>query len=171
MRNLFFMSLMLCATLLLGAEARAQAPAPAQVPEAMPYDIPFGRPITLEHAKKIAAAAQAEARKHNWKMAIAVVEPSGDLVYFEKMDGTQYASIKIAQGKAHAAAIFRRPTKIFADAANSGHPYVLGLEGAVTVDGGLPLVENGKIIGAIGASGGTSEQDAVVAKAGLDTIK
>lgn len=167
MRYLLLTSVMVCGGLLFGGEARAQA----QVPEMMPYDIPFGAPIQIERAKQVAAAAVAEAKKRNWKMAITIVEPTGDIVYFEKMDGTQYASIKISQAKARAAAIFRRPTKVFMDQANSGQPYILSLEGVVASEGGLPLVENGKIIGAIGTSGGTSQQDGVVSKAGADTIQ
>jgi uncharacterized protein GlcG (DUF336 family) len=160
---------MIFTVLLLGTKAQAQAPTP--VPEVMPFDIPFGPPITIEHAKEIAAAAVAEAKKHNWKMAITIVEPTGDMIYFEKIDGTQYASIKISQGKARAAALFRRLTKVFQDQANGGQAYVLSLDGVVASEGGLPLVENGKLIGAIGTSGGTSQQDGVVSKAGAETVK
>ena len=153
------------------AQAPAQAPAPAPVPDAMPFDIPYGTPISLERAKQVAEAAMAEAKKRNWKDAIAVVGPSGDLVYFVKMDGTQYASYKIAEGKAHAAAIFRRPTKVFFDQMETGHPYIATLPGVVASDGGLPIIESGKIIGAIGVSGGSGPQDGVIAKAGADSVK
>jgi uncharacterized protein GlcG (DUF336 family) len=153
------------------AVAQAPAPAPAPVPDAMPFDIPYGTPIGLDQAKRVADAAMADAKKRNWKMAISIVEPSGDLIYFQKMDGTQMASIKISQGKARAAAIFRRPTQAFFEAMESGHPYVATLEGVVGSPGGIPLIENGKLIGAIGVSGGTGGQDAVVAKAGADTVK
>jgi uncharacterized protein GlcG (DUF336 family) len=128
-------------------------------------------PITLDRAKKVAEAAAAEAKKRNWKMAIAIVNTSGDLVYFEKFDDTQNASPAIAQAKARTAAIFRRPTKTFFDAMESGHPYVATLPGVVAADGGLPISEGGKVIGAIGVSGGTGAQDAVIAKAGADTVK
>jgi len=154
------------------ASAQQQPPAaPAPVPEQMPFDIPYGAPITLEHAKQVAAAAQAEAKKHNWKMNIAVVGPAGELVYFEKMDGAQLASIQISQDKAHAAAAFRRPTKAFFDAVEGGHVYIAFLHGVVPSDGGFPLVEGGKLIGAIGCSGGIGSQDGVTCKAGADTVK
>jgi uncharacterized protein GlcG (DUF336 family) len=104
-------------------------------------------------------------------MAIAVVDPNGDLIYFQKMDGTQVASVKISQGKARSSAILRRPTQAFFEAMETGHPYVATLEGVVASPGGIPLVENGKLIGAIGVSGGAGAQDAVVAKAGADTVK
>jgi glc operon protein GlcG len=159
------------AALLFAFPVFAQAPAPAPVPEAMPFDIPYGTPISLERAKSVAEAAMAEAKKRNWKDAIAVVGTAGDLVYFAKMDGTQYASGKIAEGKARAAAIFRRPTKTFFDAMESGHPYVATLEGVVASDGGMPIIENGKLIGAIGTSAGTGAQDGGVAKAGVDSVK
>jgi uncharacterized protein GlcG (DUF336 family) len=145
--------------------------AQAQVPDAMPVYVPYGAPITLERAKKVADAAEAEARKRNWKMAIAIVEPSGDLVYYVKIDDTQYASAKVAVGKARSAAIYRRPTKAFFDAMESGHPYVATLEGMVGSEGGVLIVENGKLIGAIGVSGGSGAQDGVIAKAGADTVK
>ena len=141
------------------------------VPEALPFDIPYGTPLTLERAKKIAAAAETEARKHSWKMACAVVEPSGDLVFSEKLDGTLYASITIAQNKARTAAIFKRPTKVFQDRINSGQPAFLSFAGMVAVEGGLPLLENGKIIGAIGCSGGSADQDGVVAAAGAGSLQ
>ena len=157
------------AALLLAVPVFAQAPAP--IPDAMPFDIPYGTPISLERAKQVGDAAAAEAKKRNWKMAIAVVDPSGDLVYFVKLDGTAYSSAKIAEHKARSAAIFRRPTKVFFDAMESGHPYVMTLDGMIGADGGLPITESGKIIGGIGTSGGTGAQDAIVSKAGADTVK
>jgi uncharacterized protein GlcG (DUF336 family) len=132
---------------------------------------PYGGPVTLEIAKKITAAAVAEAQKNNWKMAFAVADTAGYLVYFEKMDNTQTASIKIAIAKARAAATFKRPTKTFADAVTGGNNTILGLPGTVTSEGGIPIVIDGKIIGAIGASGGTGQQDGVAAQAGLNTLK
>jgi glc operon protein GlcG len=143
----------------------------AAVPEQMPFDIPYGMPIGLEHAKRVAAAAAAEAKKHNWKMNIAVVGPAGELIYFEKMDGAQNASADIAQHKARAAATFRRETKIFQDAVDGGHPYLLSLDGIVASEGGFPLVQGGKLIGGIGCSGGTGGQDGVSCKAGAETVK
>ncbi len=134
---------------------------------------PYGAPISLENAKKAAAAAAAEARKNNWNMAIAVTDAGGDLVYLEKMDATQTGSVKVAIGKANSAAMFKRPTKVFQDvvASGGGGLRILGLEGAVPLDGGLPIVMDGKIVGAIGVSGAAGVQDAQCAKAGVDTLK
>jgi glc operon protein GlcG len=133
----------------------------------------YGLPITLEMAKKIAPAALAEARKNGWTMAVAVVDTHGELVYFERMDNTQLGSVAIAQAKARAAARFKRPTKAFQDmlAAGGDQLRVLGLEGAVPVEGGFPLVMDGKIVGAVGVSGGTSPQDSQCAKVVADSIK
>ena len=134
---------------------------------------PYGAPISLESAKKAAAAAAAEARKNNWNMAIAITDTAGDLVYLEKMDATQTGSVMIAVDKARAAAQFKRPTKVFQDvvAGGGGGLRILGLRGAVPVDGGLPIVMDGKIVGAIGVSGAAGDQDAQCAKAGADTLK
>ena len=169
------------ASVLLAPAAQAQAPAPAPapapavaVPEIMPFDIPYGTPIGMDIAHKAIMAAVTEAKKHNWKMAISVVDPAGNLVAHATMDSTQYGSIAIAQGKARTAALYRRPSKIFEDAVNSGgRPSVLslmGMTGAVASEGGFPIVIDGKLIGAIGASGGISSQDGVTAKAGLNAI-
>src|SRR6266849_2239451 len=129
---------------------------------------PYGPPITGENAKKVAAAALAEARKNNWTMAAAIVDPAGDLVYFEKLDGTQAASVNIAVDKARSAARFKRPTKALQDALAAGGVglRLLALQGAVPVDGGVPLLMDGKIVGAVGLSGGTSDQDGQCANAG-----
>lgn len=176
MKTLPSMMFALGAVLLCAGVAAAQtatsapaAPGPEAMP--MPFDIPYGTPITLDHAKKVVAAAEEEMARHNWKMACAVVEPSGDLVYFIKHDGTQYASIAISQGKARTSATFRRPTRAFQDAINGGQPAILSFPGLVATEGGFPLIENGKLIGAIGCSGATSAQDGIVAKAGADTVK
>ena len=133
----------------------------------------YGPNITLETAKKIAAPAIAEARKNNWNMAIAIVDTGGDLVYFEKMDDTQVGSVQVAQSKARSAARFKRPTKAFQDALAAGGAglRILALDGAIPVEGGIPLMAGGKIVGAIGASGGTSEQDGVVAQAAVTALK
>ncbi|MCA7120396.1 MAG: heme-binding protein [Acidibrevibacterium sp.] len=155
----------------LAGGARAQAPLPAGVPEQMPYDLPYGTSITLAEAKTLAAAAEAEAARHHWKMAISVVGPEGKLIYFERMDDTQQASIAVSEHKARTAALYRRATKIFQDAADGGHPYVLSLDDAIAVEGGFPLVRDGKLIGAIGCSGGMSVQDGVTCKAGLAALK
>jgi glc operon protein GlcG len=134
---------------------------------------PYGPPVTLEMAKKIAPAALVEARKNGWTMAVAVVDPSGDLVYFERMDNTQLGSINISIEKARSAARFKRPTKVFEDMIASGGNGLraLGLIGAVPVQGGFPLVMDGKIIGAVGVSGGTSEQDTQCSKIVADLVK
>jgi glc operon protein GlcG len=156
------------------ARAQAPAPAPAPVPEVMPFDIPYGTPIGMDQAHTAIQAAVAEARKHNWKMAISVVDPAGNLVEHTTMDGTQYASIPIAQAKARTAALFRRPSGVFQAAVNTGgSPSSLGLlalNGGVASEGGFPIVIDGKLVGAIGASGGIFTQDAVTAKAGLAAI-
>jgi uncharacterized protein GlcG (DUF336 family) len=133
----------------------------------------YGPNINIETAKKLAAPAIAEARKNNWNMAIAIVDTAGDLVYFEKMDDTQIGSVQVAQSKARSAARFKRPTKAFQDALAAGGEglRILALDGAIPVEGGIPLVSGGKIVGAIGASGGTSQQDGVVATAGASALK
>jgi len=133
----------------------------------------YGLSVTADQAKTIAAAAVAEARKNQWTMAIAVMDTAGDLVYFEKMDNTQVGSVDVAQAKGRSAARFKRPTKAFQDALAAGGEgwRILSLEGAVAVEGGLPLISGGKIIGAIGASGGTSQQDGMTAAAGAAALK
>jgi len=135
--------------------------------------IPYGLPVSVDNAKKAAAAALAEARKNNWTMAVAIVDTSGNLVYYEKMDNTQLGSATVAIDKARSAALFKRPTKAFQDALASGGAgmRVLGLQGAVPVEGGIPLVMDNKIVGAIGVSGDSSEHDGQCAKAGSDTLK
>ena len=134
---------------------------------------PYGAPISLEDAKKAAAPAIAEARQNNWLMAVAIVDPAGHLVYFEKMDGTQTGSVAVAIAKSRSAALFKRSTKTFQDTLASGGEglRVLKLENAVPVEGGVPLVLGGKIVGAIGLSGGTSQQDGQCAQAGVDALK
>ena len=133
----------------------------------------YGPNISIETAKKIAVPAIAEARKNNWNMAIAIVDTAGDLVYFEKMDDTQIGSVQVAQSKARSAARFKRPTKAFQDALAAGGEglRILALDGAIPVEGGIPLVSGGKIVGAVGASGGTSQQDGVVAQAAVAALK
>ncbi len=171
-----------CVALTTGSVAFAQAPAapaapPAQpsaggTPDKMPFDIPYGMPIDVEHAKQLVAAAEGEAKKRGWKMNIAVVDNNGDLIAFERMDGAQVASVTISQGKARTAARFRRESRLFYNAYETGHPYVSTLDpGLVASPGGFPLVEGGKMIGAIGCSGGTGDQDAATCKAGADLVK
>jgi len=134
---------------------------------------PYGLPISLENAKKAAAPALAEAAKNNWNMAVAIVDPAGNLVYYEKMDNTQLGSANVAIDKARTAALFKRPSKAFQDTLVAGGDSVriLKLQGVVPVEGGIPLVMDGKIVGAIGVSGATSAQDGQCAKAGADAVK
>jgi glc operon protein GlcG len=133
----------------------------------------YGPNITADMAKKVAAPAIAEAKKNQWTMAIAIVDTAGELVYFEKMDDTQMGSVAVAQAKARSAARFKRATKVFQDGVAAGGDglRLLALDGAVPIEGGVPLVVGGKIVGAIGASGGTSQQDGVVAGAGAAALK
>jgi glc operon protein GlcG len=147
--------------------ARAQAPTPAPPPPS-----PYGAPINLADAKKAADAAMAEVAKvGSAPDAIAVVDHGGFLIYFERMDNTQLGSVEIAIEKARSAALFRRPTKVFEDAVAGGRNAILALRGAVPLEGGVPIISGGKLVGAIGASGGTAQQDGQVAKAGADAIK
>jgi glc operon protein GlcG len=141
------------------------------VPNEIPFDVPYGLPISLDRAEAVVHAGVAEARKRNWKMNIAVADSGGNLVAFQRMDGAMLASIQIAQHKARAAAAFRRPTKIFEDGINLMHlNYLLAFDGVIASRGGIPLIENGVIIGAIGCSGGTDSQDEVCSKAGAALI-
>jgi glc operon protein GlcG len=134
---------------------------------------PYGLSIPVEDAKKAAALSLAEARKNNWMVAVAVVDPSGNLVYYEKMDNTQLASANVSIDKARSAALFKRPTKALQDALAAGGDglRILRLQGATPIEGGIPLVSDGKIVGAIGVSGAASAQDAQCAKAGADAFK
>lgn len=156
------MKRILAAVLFTGLSIGAQA----QVPQ-------YGVNINLEDAKKAIAAGQAEARKHGWPVAIAILDTAGMLVAYEKMDNTQTASIQVAIDKGRSAAIYRRPTKVFEDLVAKGGAglRLMNLRDASMVDGGLPIVVGGKIIGGIGVSGVASDQDGVVAKAGVDALK
>lgn len=139
-------------------------PAAAQVPS-------YGQSVNLDTAKKITAAAIAEARKNNWPVAVAIVDNGGFLVYFERMDDTQTASNTIAIEKAKTSAMFRRPSRAFEEGIAKGRNAILGLQGATPITGGLPIVVGGKIIGGVGVSGVTSDQDEQVAAAGLAALK
>jgi len=134
---------------------------------------PYGLSITLENAKKAAMPALAEAAKNNWAMAVAIVDPAGNLVYYEKMDNTQLGSANVAIDKARSAVLFKRPTKAMQDTLAAGGEglRVLRLQGATPVEGGIPLISDGKIVGAIGVSGATSAQDGQCAKAAADAFK
>jgi glc operon protein GlcG len=138
-----------------------------------PSAMPYGSPVNLETAKKAAAVALDEAARNHWTMAVAVVDPGGNLVYYEKMDNTQLGSTRVSVDKARSAALFKRPTKAFQDALAGGGKgsRVLGIEGAVPVEGGVPLIVDGKIIGAIGVSGDASENDAQCALAAAASMQ
>jgi uncharacterized protein GlcG (DUF336 family) len=163
--------------ILLGTTASQAQHAPAAnpldtVPEKMPFDIPYGAPISLERASAAIAATVAEARKHDWKLNVAVVDSGGNLVAFQRMDGAQLGSIQVSEHKARAAATFRRETRVFEEAIQlKQNYYVMTLDGVVASRGGIPLIEGGKLIGAIGCSGGTGSQDEVACKLGAATLK
>jgi uncharacterized protein GlcG (DUF336 family) len=183
MRSIVSMTLAACTIAVLSSTAFAQTPAPAPAtppappsaggtPDAMPFDIPYGVSIGLERAKQVMAAAEAEAKKRNWKMNIAVVDTNGEVVHFSRMEGAQIASGSISIGKARTSARFRRESRLFYNAFETGHGYVATLDPTLVASpGGFPLVEGGKLIGAVGCSGGTGDQDAAVCKAGAEVVK
>ena len=141
------------------------------VPDEMPFDVPYGPPISLARAQAVIQAAVAEATRRKWKMNVAAADSAGNLVAFQRMDGAMLASIQIAEHKARAAATFRRPTKIFEDGIQLMHlNYLLAFDGVIASRGGIPLIDQGAIIGAIGCSGGTDSQDEIVSKAGAAVI-
>ena len=171
------------AVLLAAAAVQAQQPAPAapaaaapaatldSVPEKLPFNVPYGAPIGAQRAQSLIQAAQAEAARKGWPMDIAVVDSGGNLVAFLRMDGAQLASIAVAEHKARVSARFRRPTKAFEDAVQKAdYKYVLTLDDVVASRGGIPLVEDGKLIGAIGCSGGSGSQDEVVCSAAAELV-
>lgn len=163
------------------APAQTPAPTPTQTPAQAstqtapqgPPQIPYGAPISIEVAKKVAAGAISEAQKNKWNMAIAIVDSAGFLVYFERMPNTQLGSVDVAMDKARTSALFRRPTKAFQDtlAARGDGLRVLGLKGVNPNGGGIPVIVDGKVIGAIGISGARAEQDDQVAAAGIGALK
>ena len=183
MRSVVSMTLAACATIAISASALAQTPPPAPAappappaaggtPDAMPFDIPYGVSIGLEKAKQVMAAPEAEAKRRNWKMVIAVVDTNGELVHFSRMEGAQIGSVSVAVGKARTSVRFRRESRLFYNAFETGHPYVATLDPTLVASpGGFPLVEGGKLIGAIGCSGGTGDQDAAVCKMGADVVR
>ena len=150
-------------SLLAGGRVLAQQPAPPPPPQ-----IPYGVPIGLDDAKKVVAAAEAESRRTGVNVVIAVLDSGANLVMLQRLDGAQLGSIEAAREKAYSAVLFRRPTKAFQDLIAQGGVGLrtLRLPGASPVDGGIPIVVNGRLIGAIGVSGGSTEQDAQVAQAG-----
>jgi len=154
----------LSATAPVGAQQQAPSPPPTT---------PYGPPITLDAAKKVMVAAEAEATKNNWAMAIAILDSTGHIVMLHRFDNTQYGSIPVAEDKARTALDFRRPSKVFEDLIAQGGIGLrtLALRGAAPLEGGLPIIVDGKVVGAIGVSGATSQQDGQVAKAGADAAK
>jgi uncharacterized protein GlcG (DUF336 family) len=181
MRSIVSMSLAACALAVVSTPTFAQSPAPAAppaqpsaggTPDTVPFDIPYGMSIGLERAKQVMAAAEAEAKRRNWKMNIAVVDTNGELVQFERMEGAQIASGNISVGKARTAARFRRESRALYNAYETGHAYTGTLDPTLVASpGGFPLVEGGKLIGAVGCSGGTGDQDAAVCKVGAEVVK
>jgi len=183
MRSMISLAVAAFAVVTIGSQALAQTPAPAPAtppaqpsaggtPDAMPFDIPYGQSIGLEKAKQVLAAAEAEAKKRNWKMNIAVVDTNGEAVLFERMEGAQIASGSISINKARTAARFRRETRVFYNAYETGHTGGGTLDPTLTASpGGFPLVEGGKLIGGIGCSGGTGDQDATICKVGAELMK
>jgi glc operon protein GlcG len=180
MRSIVSITLAACAMAVMSSSSFAQTAAPATppappaaggTPDAMPFDIPYGQSIGLELAKKVLGAAEAEAKKRNWKMNIAVVDTNGELVHFARMEGAQIASGSISIGKARTAARFRRESRLFYNAFETGHGYVSTLDPTLVASpGGFPLVEGGKLIGAVGCSGGTGDQDAAICKVGSEVV-
>ena len=162
MRARLMIALGVSAALALGGAAFAQPAGPTD----------YGPPISNEQAKAVAAAAFAEAKKNNWRMAFTILGPAGELVYFEKMDGAQVASTDLSLGKARTAVLFRRPSKAFADQYAAGNTSFMTFpEKPIASEGGVLIVVGGKIVGAIGASGGTGQQDGLAAAAGAAAAK
>jgi glc operon protein GlcG len=149
----------------LAISAAAQQPAPPPPPTT-----PYGSPISLDAAKKVMAAAEADAVKNNWPMAIVILDSTGHTVMLHRLDNTQYGSIRVAEDKAQTALDFRRPTKVFEDLVAQGGIGLrtLALRGATPLEGGVPIVVDGKIVGSVGVSGGTAVQDGQVAKVGAE---
>jgi glc operon protein GlcG len=169
-------ALVLAAALLASGQVKAQQPPAAGqnpmdvVPEKMPFNTPYGPPISLEKAQAAIQAALAEANKRGWQLNVAVVDSGGNLVTFARMDGAQLASIAIAEHKARVAVKFRRSTKLLEEAIQKGTLYIATIDDVIAVRGGIPLIEDGKLIGAVGCSGGTASQDEAVCTAGAATI-
>ena len=169
MKNAKLVAVILFASVVFtAAAASAQQPQPA--PAAPP---PYGPPVNLEQAKKVMAGAEAEARKNNWSMTIAIVDSGGNLVMLQRLDNAALGTVEIAQQKAHTAVAFKRPTKVFQDLVAQGgvHLRLLKAGSLSLLEGGVPIVAAGTIVGAVGVSGGTSQQDAQVAQAGADLLK
>lgn len=163
MRAMAAVLLVLSVALLTAVPVDAQAPPPPA----------YGAAITLEQAKKVLAAAEVEAKKNNWNVVISIVDSGGQLVAMNRLDNTQFGSVEVAREKAYSAVAFRRPTKVFQDLIGKGgdNLRLLGLSGASMLEGGIPIVVGGRIIGGVGVSGVTSAQDAQIAQAGIDALK
>jgi glc operon protein GlcG len=168
--GLFF--LVMSAGAALAQQAESPKPNPLDViPDKMPFDTPYGAPISLARAQAAISAAIGEAEKHGWLMNVAVIDSGANLVAFARMDGAQLASIAISEHKARAAVSFRRPTKVFEDGIQrSDYKYQLTLDGIIASRGGIPLIEDGKLIGAIGCSGGAGSQDEASCIVGAATV-
>jgi glc operon protein GlcG len=169
MRTARFLSLLAGAVMLLGTSS-VSAQQPAAAPPPPP---PYGAAITLEQAKKVMAGAEAEAQKNKWNVVISILDSGGNVVMVHRMDGAQWGSLEVAREKAYSAVAFRRPTKAFEDAIGQGgvNLRVLRLAGASPLEGGLPIVVDGKLIGGIGVSGVTAPQDAQIGRAGIEALK
>ena len=180
MKRLSIRSLIVCSGLLVAAvavahEETATAPAPSAnpldvIPDSMPFNTPYGAPISLQRAQAAIQAAKAEGEKRGWPMNVAVVDSGANLVAMIRMDGALIGSITVSEHKARTAVKYRRPTRVFEDAVQSNYTSLLSLDDVVASRGGIPLVEGGKLIGAIGCSSGTGSQDEVVCTAGAATI-
>jgi glc operon protein GlcG len=171
-KTLGLILLVMSAGAALAQQAEPPKPNPLDViPEKMPFATPYGAPISLARAQAAISAAIGEAEKRGWAVNVAVVDSGANLVAFARMDGAQLASVAVAEHKARAAASFRRPTKVFEDAIQkSDNKYVLTIDGVIASRGGIPLIEDGKLIGAIGCSGGTGSQDEAACTAGAATV-
>ena len=174
-RDAFTVAMVAVAVLGVGS-VQAQQAAPANpldaIPDKMPFDVPYGAPISLDRANAVIGAVVLEAKKHAWKLNVAVVDSGGNLVAFQRMDGAQLASIQISEHKARASAQFRRETKVFENGIQLNNlNFLLTLDGVITSRGGIPLVEDGKLVGAVGCSGGAGSQDEAACKAGAALLK
>lgn len=172
MRNLLASCLLALCAQAAWSQAPAAPPPAGGTPDGIAFDIPYGAPVGLEAAKRLVAAVKAEATRRHWKLQIALVDTHGELVHFSRMDGAQLGSVTVAQGKARTAARYRRDTRLFYNAFESGHPFLATLDPTLVASpGGLPLIDGGKLIGAIGCSGGTGDQDAAACKVAADLLK
>jgi glc operon protein GlcG len=153
----------------VASQAAQTPPSPPPAAQAPGY----GAPLTLEQARRVGAAAEAEARRQHWNVVIAVVDAGGHLVWLERRDGTQLGSIEVARRKARTAVMFRRPTKQFEDTLAGGGAglRVLSVDDVMPIEGGVPLVVDGRIVGGIGVSGVQPQQDGEIARAGADALK